>query len=251
MKIALCISGYFTNKNNDNLLETNYIYNNIINRIKEDHNLDIFIHSFDLKSENNIKKKYPNTKKTIIEDQINFRNKLTSNNLIFEKKLDENIFPSPITLETQLSFCYSRKKSIMMALEENNTYDLIIWCRFDMCIRLKKNVNQCNPTKLIIPNLRGVDTKKLYMSDWEHLHSGYSDHWFFSNPEIMEKIANMYDELYIYYQVGSEFDKYAMSLVKKYNNNGFRANIHTIHEFYLKSHQINLSNINLLRFNGN
>jgi len=47
MKIALCISGYFTNKNNDDLLKSNYIYDNIINRIKEDHNLDIFIHSFD------------------------------------------------------------------------------------------------------------------------------------------------------------------------------------------------------------
>ena len=31
MKIALCISGYFTNKNNDDLLKSNYIYDNIIN----------------------------------------------------------------------------------------------------------------------------------------------------------------------------------------------------------------------------
>ena len=29
MKIALCISGYFTNKNKDNLLQSNYIYDNI------------------------------------------------------------------------------------------------------------------------------------------------------------------------------------------------------------------------------
>jgi len=60
MKIALCVSGYFTNKVNDDLLQYNYIYDNIINRIKNDgHSLDISIHSFDIKSEENIKTKYP------------------------------------------------------------------------------------------------------------------------------------------------------------------------------------------------
>lgn len=243
MKIALCISGYFTNKVNDDLMQYNYIY--------DIHSLDIFIHSFDKKSEENIKTKYPHCKKCVIEPQINFRNGLSSNNLLFEKKLDLDIFPSPITLDSQISFMYSRKQSIQMALEEDTEYDLIIWCRFDMCVRLKKNVNQNNPTKLILPNLREIDIKKLYMSDWEHLHSGYSDHWFFSNPEIMTIIANMYDELYDYYKVDSAFDKHAMSLAKKYNNNGFRANSHTIHDFYLNSHQIFLSKIKLLRFNGN
>ena len=252
MKIALCISGYFTNKVNDDLLNSNYIYDNIINPIKNDTpSLDIFIHSFDTKSEKNIKTKYPQCKKYIIEPQINFRNKLTSNNLTFEKKLDVNIFPSPITLDSQLSLMYSRKQSIMMALEENTEYNLIIWCRFDMCIRLKKNANQCNPTKLILPDLVKIDTTMLYMAYWEHLHSGYSDHLFFSNPEFMAKIANMYEELYNYYHVDSEYDKYAMSLSKKYNNNGFRANSHTIHEYYLNSHQIFLSKSKLLRFNGN
>jgi len=251
MKIALCISGYFTNKNNDDLLKTNYIYDNIINRIKECHNLDIFIHSFDKKSEENIKTKYPQCKKCIIQPQINFRNKLKCNNLEFEKELDEKQFPSPITIDSQLSFMYSRKQSIMMALEEDTLYDLIIWCRFDLCIRLKKYKNHCNSTKLILPDITKIDTSKLYMSDWEHFHSGYSDHWFFSNPEIMTKIANMYDELYNYYQIDSDFDKHAMFLIKKYNNKGFRANSHTIHEFFLNSHQIFLSKIKILRFNGN
>ena len=49
MKIALCISGYFTNKNRDNLMNSNYIYDNIINGLNNNNNhaLDIFIHSFD------------------------------------------------------------------------------------------------------------------------------------------------------------------------------------------------------------
>ena len=88
MKIALCISGYFTNKNKDNLLQSNYIYDNIINHIKNDgKSLDIFIHSFDKKSEENIKNKYPNTKKTIIEDQINFIDKLSNENKKFHNLL--------------------------------------------------------------------------------------------------------------------------------------------------------------------
>lgn len=251
MRIALCISGYFTNKNNDDLLKYNYIHDNIINLLRNDSDLDIFIHSFDEKRREDILKKYPHCKKYIIEPQINFRSFLTSKNLTFEKAIDSNIFPSPITLDSQLSFMYSRKQCINMALEQDVDYDLIIWCRFDMCVRLKKHINSCNPTKLILPDIVNVDKTMLYMSYWEHLYSGYSDHWFFSNPKIMTKIANMYDELYNYYQIDSEFDKHAMNLTKKYNNNGFRANSHTIHEYYLNSCQIFLSNIKQLRFNGN
>jgi len=88
-----------------------------------------------------LKQNIPQCKKYIIEPQINFRNKLKCNNLAFEKELDENIFPSPITIDSQLSYMYSRKQSIMMALQEDTTYNLIIWCRFDMCIRFKKILN--------------------------------------------------------------------------------------------------------------
>ena len=119
MKIALCISGYFTNKNNDDLLQYNYIYDNIINRIKEDHNLDIFIHSFDKKSEENIKTKYPNTKKTIVEDQIFFIDKLSNANkefyyLLIDEKYKNN---TSYDLQGTLSMIYSRCASIKMAIE--------------------------------------------------------------------------------------------------------------------------------------
>lgn len=52
MKVALCISGYFTNKVNDDLTKSNYIHQNIINKINA--SLDIFIHSFDTHSQANI-----------------------------------------------------------------------------------------------------------------------------------------------------------------------------------------------------
>lgn len=138
-----------------------------------------------------------------------------------------------------------------MALEQRENYDLIIWCRFDLCVRFKKNMDQCNPSKLILPNLVEIDPTFLYMSYWDHMHSGYSDHWFFSNPINMKKIADMYDILYDYYQINSDFNKYAIQLTKKINNNGFRANSHTIHEYYLGTHNILPDNIHILRFNGN
>ena len=125
-----------------------------------------------------------------------------------------------------------------MAINSNIKYSLIIWCRFDMCIRLKKNYNECNPTKLILPNIKTINNKNLYMSYWDHLHSGYSDHWFFSNPDIMIKIANMYDILYDYYRINSDFDKFSQNLTKKYKNNGFRCNSHTIHMYYIYSQNL-------------
>ena len=54
--IALCIHGYFSNKDNDNLLLTNYIYDNIINKIVGENRIYIFIHSFDIYNKLNIYK---------------------------------------------------------------------------------------------------------------------------------------------------------------------------------------------------
>jgi len=111
MKIALCISGYFTNNNNDDLLQSNYIYDNIINRVKNDtHSLDIFIHSFDKKSEENILKKYPNTKKTIIEGQINFIDKISDKNKEFHNLLINTKYKNNTSYDLQgtLSMIYSR-----------------------------------------------------------------------------------------------------------------------------------------------
>ncbi len=251
MRIALCISGYFTNKVNDNLSDTNYIHQNIIDKInKKNNTLDIFIHSFDTKSKDKILKKYPNVKKYIIEPQINFREKMSKENLSYENKLDSSIFPIPLHLNSQFSFLYSRKECIKLALNDDINYDLIIWCRFDICVRLKKSSSQINPSKLILPNLKMIDTEFLYMSNWDHMHSGYSDHWFFSSPKNMKILADMYDDLEKYYNLNSNFYKYATQLGIKYKNNGFFANIHTIHMFYLNTQKITKENIKLLSFFG-
>lgn len=199
MKIALCISGYFTNKNNDNLLQSNYIYNNIVNNIdKNKHSLDIFIHSFDKKSEKNIHKKYPTTKTTIVEDQINFIHKLSNknkdfHNLLINKKYKNN---TSYDLQSTLSMIYSRCAVIKLATEYSNNnnfeYDVIIRIRFDIGVRLKTPHNGFKPDNLIF-ELNKYDYNYFYSSYWNQLNAGYVDHWEFSNSNNMKILSKMFD----------------------------------------------------------
>ena len=199
MKIALCISGYFTNKNNDNLLQSNYIYDNIINPIKnENHDLDIFIHSFDKKSEEKINIKYPNTKTTIVEDQINFIDKLSDKNKEFHNLLQVSKYKNRTSYDLQgtLSMIYSRCASIKLAIEysKNNNfdYDVIIRVRFDIGIRLKKSHNGYKPDNLIF-ELNKYDYNYFYSSYWNQLNAGYVGYWEFSNSDNMKIFSDMFD----------------------------------------------------------
>lgn len=194
-KIALCISGYFKNKNNDDLINTNYIYDNIINKVD---NIDIFIHSFDINSKDLILFKYPNTKKTIIEEQIDFTTKLNIDNIIF---LEEVLKHNPTeSWFTNLSMTYSRKMAVNFALEyakQNNfTYDLICNTRFDLGVYVKGNNldnNHPNVCKFVLnPN---IDNQYIYSAYWPQYNSGYADFWFISNSEYMNIYANTYDYL--------------------------------------------------------
>lgn len=200
MKIALCISGYFTNKNNDDLLKSNYIYDNIINRIKEPHNLDIFIHSFDKKSEEKINLKYPTTKTTIIENQINFIDKLSNENKNFHNLLINSNYKNKTSYDLQgtLSMIYSRCAVIKLAIEysKNNKfeYDVIIRVRFDIGIRMKNPHNGFKPDNFIFEPSK-YDYNYFYSSYWNQLNAGYVDHWEFSNSKNMKILTEMFEYL--------------------------------------------------------
>jgi hypothetical protein len=193
MKLALCISGYFSNKNGDDLLTSNYIYENIVN--KHD-NIDIFIHSFDKINETNIKNKYPKAKHCIVDNQIDFVENLQTGNYEYYKELEKSYSNiAECTLQSTLSFLYSRCKCIKYALQysnENNfVYDCIIRCRFDIGVRLKEPFSGYKPDNLIFnPNL---DFCYFYSSYWNQLNAGYVDHWEFSNSNNMRIFAGLYD----------------------------------------------------------
>lgn len=210
MIYALCIHGYFSNKDNDNLIKTNYIYDNIINKIiKCGDNVDVFIHSFDIKNIDNIKKKYPSAKKYIIEKQKDFLNII---DIEYKNKLEKNknYIKSSMNWFSTLSFLYSRKESINLAIKYQNInnfiYDGIITTRFDLGIRIKKNHNKCNHGKLIFDNR--LDMKYIYSAFWYQLNAGYADHWFISNPDNIILLGNMYDYVVNYaLKINSDYCK--------------------------------------------
>lgn len=197
-KIALCISGYFTNKNGDDLLKSNYIYKNIINKIKTEDTLDIYIHSFDKKSENNIKKKYPKTKKIIIENQINFIELLDKNNIDYLNKLKKFNYKKKTSynIQSTLSMFYSRclsiKLAINYAIENNFEYDVIINVRFDIGVRLKTPHNGFKPDNLIFESDK-YNYNYYYSSYWNQLNAGYVGFWGFSNTKNMKIYSGIYN----------------------------------------------------------
>jgi hypothetical protein len=193
--------GYFTNKDNDNLMMSNYIYDNIINRIDKNNNiLDIFIHSFDKKSELNINTKYPNTTKTIIEEQINFVENLSNKNKEYYNKLNEFNYDknTSYNIQSVLSMQYSRSYVIKMALNystiNNFEYDVIIRVRFDIGIRMKHSLNGYKPDNLVFDPDK-YDYNYFYSSYWNQLNAGYCDFWEFSNSKNMKIFSEIYNYL--------------------------------------------------------
>lgn len=196
MRIAICISGYFSNKNRDNLLLSNYIYDNVIYKCNGN-DVDIFIHSFDKQNETNIINKFPNAKCCVVEEQIDFIKILSKENYEYYKKLENQKYFNfgEYNFQSSLSFLYSRCKTIKYALqyskEHNIVYDCIIRCRMDVGIRQKTPLNGYKPDNLIFnPTL---DFSYFYSSYWNQLNAGYCGFWEFSNSENMEIFSNLYD----------------------------------------------------------
>jgi hypothetical protein len=195
--IALCIHGYFSNKSGDDLSLTNYIYDNVVDKINKNHNLNIFIHSFDINNYDTILRKYPNVKKYIIEEQVDFSKKLDVHNEEFHTNFitqepGENIFNT-------LSFLYSRKMSLELALNDDISYDLIICSRFDIGIRnkiLEPDGNNCCNLEFHDYFIDIVINNDYIVSAyWKQLNAGFSDYWFFSNPDKMKTLSIMYDDI--------------------------------------------------------
>jgi len=192
-RIALCFSGYFSNKDNDNLMVSSYIYDNIISKKGSDNELDIFIHSFDINNKSNILTKYPTVIKYIIEEQLDFNTVLDKDNIDFVSQISKtNISESWFS---SLSSAYSRKQTILLAKQysdsKNFVYDIIIWVRFDTGIRQKNDHAGYNPCKFIFdPTL---DYSYFYSAYWNQLNAGFADLWMVSNQQNMIDFSYMYD----------------------------------------------------------
>lgn len=179
MKIALCLHGLvgsIKGKNyemlggGDEVLKKSFIHNrNILDR----YDVDTFVHSWSTELENEITEMY-SPKKSLIEDQIEFQ------------------VPSYIKSDYSRAFAhlsrwYSYKKVIELLREYEKTnqteYDFVLVQRFDLVWNL-------------IPLFEIMDPNKFYVGKSTlNPNREWSDRWFISNPNNMEKFATLYDQI--------------------------------------------------------
>ena len=210
MKTALCLHGYFDNKNQFRpggesvaISAYNYIKEKIIDNpaLVE---VDIFVHTWDEENSKKIEELYE-PKNIKVQKQKTFEEDLT--------KFDE--FPTPPgmyagnTIERGLSIHYSRTESIALkSLHEKENkmkYDCVIVGRFDMGQRGKEH-----PQKYYVTNFNfdeEYDQNYLYCADWDQFNWGIPDHWFYGGSEVMDTVGSLYHKLPNYYNLNSDYVK--------------------------------------------
>lgn len=217
MRIALCLSGYFNSKKNPNSFGSDgfeYIYKEILKK----HNVDVYIHSWDLDHEEIILELYRKwLVDCLFEKQIDFKP------LFYENQLDEySIHHSPFY--NSFSQYYSVQKSFEILKNKGKKYDCVIKSRFDLgrinrsgnsplinIYRMIKGMRYLYPVQCINLNL-DYDMRKFYCAKWSNKEfelEGPADMWFYSNQSNMEKFSNVYDFLSKEIKKDSEFEKWA------------------------------------------
>jgi hypothetical protein len=209
MKIALCLYGYFNNREDSSAGMKGYQY--IKDTILKYPNVDVFVHSWDLENENKIKELYK-PKLSVFEKQVDYE-ALAKTKGVYQKNIDKdfdrnNTIYFQCTIQASLSFFSSRAMSIILknSYENGNEfeYDVVITARFDLGHRSKMhrgyNVSQMN----FNPN---ADMKYLYSSMWVQLNAGYADQWFYSNSKNMNSFVLMQEHFFVDFKVDSEYNK--------------------------------------------
>lgn len=206
MKIALCLSGYFENAGgvHASLRGHEYLKKKLLN----EHDVDIFIHSWDLKNELLIRKIYP-AKSIVFEEQRSFSEVV---NNIDQKWFfgEDNQAPgmySGNNVFKGLSVSYSRMRSVELKYEyeKDNSfvYDCVIMARFDLGQRGKEHYQKYYATNFNFdPTL---DMDYLYSVFWDQLNHGFGDHWFYSSSENMDIVAGLHEKIVEYYQPDSQY----------------------------------------------
>ncbi len=206
MRIALCLHGYFANAGGiqASVDGQEYISRKLLNR----HDVDVFIHSWDLPNKELVLSLYKPTTH-LFEQQQQFEDKLANIN---QSKFfgEDNKAPGMYHINTVfkgLSFLYSRKIAVELKkkYEEENDfeYDCVVLARFDLGQRGKEHAQKYYATNFNFdPTL---DMKYVYSAFWNQLNHGYADHWFFSNSKNMDTLSRLFDSVEEYYQPDSEY----------------------------------------------
>jgi hypothetical protein len=165
----------------------NLIKDKIINKYEDD--IDIFLHSWEPELKEDLLNLY-NPKSYLFEDQINFGEEY------------KNCDPS-ITLgnsyESNFSMFYSRYSvnKIFKEYSEKNKidYDWVIFCRYDLGVEKIHSIEFD----------KNYDNNYLYISMYDQINAGPSDHWFYGNKNNMDKVLSIYPMLKEYCTPESEY----------------------------------------------
>ena len=214
MKIALCFSGLAGGDKGksgegspEGVLNVSYEY--FKKHLLDINDIDIFVHSWSVDCEDQIKKLY-NPKKSLFEEQI-----------WWDRNPDRNFRKN-----NHYSKWYSMKKSIELKSQyekENNiTYDFVMNSRLDIAWQTDVDFSKHNADKFYVGNWNrrfydnGREIKnRLYYNEkiknykeklvgYPHNDEGFIDQWFFANSDNMNKFATLFDHIKEYDKLGKE-----------------------------------------------
>ena len=194
MKIALSLSGYL-NSTRDKSSHGIDGFDHIKNKILDNNDVDVYIHSWDIPNQNLIENMYKDwIKDCKFEKQIDFMP------VFYANKLDQiRHNPGYNHFSNVFSQYYSIQESFRLIKHE---YDIVIRARFDLG-RVNRNTSgpfsKNNPYAVQCINLdTKLDMSKVYMAKWQQDYldnEGPADMWFYSGWDNMKHFCNLYDIL--------------------------------------------------------
>ena len=205
-KIALCLHGLF-NSSTDSSSKGEDGFLHIKKNILENHNVDVYIHSWNSDYDEKIISLY-NPTDYIFETQKDFSEK------IFERNL-QGLHNCPRPPQNVLSHFYSIEKVFNLLYSNKQKYDVVIKARFDLgrINRSTSGPGKLNPYPVQCINFNPkIEDNKLYMANWQHFTMGPPDMWFYGDYEIMKKFTSIYKDIDNQFYLNSDFHKFATNI---------------------------------------
>ena len=205
-KTAICISGYFdsltdpTSKGADG-------YKHLQKHVFSKSDVDVYIHSWDLKKKQVILDLYGECIKGYhFEPQIDFSPMETVRGV-----------GGYVPQSRLFSQYYSVQKSFELLKEKGERYDCVIKTRFDVG-RINRNTSgpgMHNPYAVQCINFDPhLDMEKFYMAEWSQAtfdEEGPADMWFYSSQDNMISFASFFDLIKKEMRTGGQMEKWAGS----------------------------------------
>lgn len=242
MKIALCLHGLFDSKHDKTskgLDGFNYIKKTILDK----HDVDVYIHSWEVDKKSLITDLYSNwLKDYIFEPQKDFTG----------PRIDRirSLRACPRDPCSVMSHFYSIEKSFKLAYSKHEDYDCVIKSRFDLG-QINKNTSgsgKQNPFPVQCINLlESIKNNTIYMALWNYFDMGPADMWFYGDKNTMLEFCYIYQDFEPEFDIDTNFYKFASTIE---NNPGNVSNSIAFYKFWMMSNGLwrNKTPLNVLGF---